>query len=115
MDAKIVNKEALTLPKVTKIVQGIGKKEERIEIQNKVLDFAKKAAKLKDSDTEKLLEEIKALEVLGLADEYLVQIVNIMPADLGELKAVLSSSKATISPDNFKKIQDIVIKYKDAK
>jgi DNA-directed RNA polymerase subunit F len=38
-----------------------------------------------------------------------------MPADLGELKAVLSSSKATISPDNFKKIQDIVIKYKDAK
>jgi DNA-directed RNA polymerase subunit F len=32
---------------------------------------------------------------------------------LSELKAVLASSKATISPDNFKKIQDVIIKYKD--
>ncbi|MEM4248578.1 MAG: hypothetical protein QXH80_04870 [Candidatus Nanoarchaeia archaeon] len=115
MDAKIVNKEALTLPKVAKIIQSIGKKEERIEIQNKVIDFAKKAAKLKDADTEKLLEELRALNVPGLADEYLVQVVNIMPADLSELKAVLSSSKATISPDSFKKIQEVIVKYKDAK
>jgi DNA-directed RNA polymerase subunit F len=113
MDAKIVKKEPLSLPKVMKIVQGIGKKEDRAEFQNRVLDFAKKAAKLKESDTEKLLDELKELEILGLADEYLVQVVNIMPADLSELKAVLASSKATISPDNFKKIQDVIIKYKD--
>jgi len=115
MDAKIIRKEPLTLPKVLKIVQDVGKKEERVDIQNKVIDFAKKSIKLKESEADKLLDELRALEVPGITDENWVQVVNVLPSDLAELKAVLSGSKATISPDNFKRIQDVVSKYKEAK
>jgi len=111
MDAKITNKEAVTFPKLAKVIQGIGKKEERSEIQNKILDIAKKNTKVKEDAAETLISELKALEIPGFSDDAIVQLANILPADLSELKAVLAGTKATISPENFQKIHDIIQKY----
>ncbi|MFH0869299.1 MAG: hypothetical protein V1839_03665 [archaeon] len=108
MDAKIINREPVTFPKLAKIIQGIGKKEERSEIQNKIFNIAKANAKLKEDDAEKLILELKALEISGFSDDSIVQLTNILPQDLSELKAVLAGSKASISPDNFLKIHEII-------
>jgi len=111
MDAKIMNKEPVTFPKLAKTIQGIGKKEERSEIQNKILDIAKKNTKIKEDAAEALVSELKTLEIPGFSDDTIVQLANILPADLSELKAVLAGTKATISPENFQKIHDIVQKH----
>lgn len=114
MDAKILNKEAVTFPKLVKVIQGIGKKDERSELQNKILNIAKTNAKLKEDAAESLVTELKSLEIPGFTDDAIVQITNILPSDLSELKAVLSGTKATISPDNFQKIHDIIQKHNKA-
>lgn len=108
MDAKIVNKEPVTFPKLAKVIQGMGKKEERSEIQNKIFEIAKANAKLKEDAAEALISELKALEIPGFSNDTIVQLANILPQDLSELKAVLAGTKATISPDNFQKIHDII-------
>lgn len=114
MDTKILDKEAVTFPKLAKIIQGIGKKEERSEIQNKILDIAKKNTKIKDDDAEALIAELKSLEIPGFNADIIVQLANILPADLTELKAALAGTKATISPENFQKIHDIIQKRNKA-
>ena len=114
MDAKIIEKEPVAFPKLVKVIQGIGKKEERSEIQNKILDIAKKNTKLKEDAAEALASELKALEIPGFTDDSIVQLVDIVPSDLSELKAVLAGTKATISPENFQKIHDIIQKHTKA-
>jgi len=111
MDAKIVSKKPVTFPKLAKIIQGMGKKEERTDVQNKILDIAKANTKLKEDAAEKLVSELVALEISGLSEDSIVQLSNILPQDLSELKAVLSGTKATISPDNFIKIHEIIKSY----
>ena len=114
MEVKIADREPVTFPKLAKIIQGIGKKEERSEIQNKILDIAKANSKLKEDVAETLISELKALEIPGLSNDTIVQLANIVPADLSELKAVLAGTKATISPDNFVKINEIITKHAKA-
>jgi len=114
MDVKIIEKTPLTFPELAKVIQGLGKKEERSEIQNKILEQAKKSSKFKEDDAVKLVEEISDIDIPGLNSAHIVQIADIMPRDLSELKAVLAGSKATISPDNFNKIFEIVKNYRDA-
>lgn len=112
MELKILNKEPLTLPQIEKVIAGLGKKEERAEIQNKIYDTAKKYAKLSEEDALKLMEELKELNIATLAPEQLSQIAEFVPQDLGELKSVLASSKITLPPETFNKIRDILSKYK---
>ena len=114
MDAKIINKEPVTFPKLAKIIQGIGKKEDRTEVQNKILDTAKKNTKIKEDVAEALVSELCSLEIPGFTKDSIVQLANTLPSDLSELKAILSGTKATISPENFQKIHDIIQKHAKA-
>lgn len=111
MDIKVVKKEPLTLVEVNKTISGLGKKSELPAIQQKVLTFAKKFNKITEAHAKKLAEELRGLEIPMFSEEHIVQIINIMPKDLAELKSVFAGSKTSISPENFKKILDVVLKY----
>jgi len=111
MDIKIVKKEPLTLVDVNKTVAGLGKKAELPAIQQKVHTFAKKFSKTTGANADKLAKELKGLEIPMFTEEHIVQIINTMPNDLAELKSIFAGSKTTITPENFKKILDIVLKY----
>ena len=108
---EIIAKEALHLPALAKVLQGLGKKEERAEIQNKLIDYAKASARLKEDDAEKLREELRALDIATLAPEQIIQIIDILPQDLSELKSVFAGSKTNLSPEQFEKILGICKKY----
>ena len=111
MEANIIKKEAITLAEVAKIVQSLGTKTDRAEIQNKILDFSKDTAKLKIDKAEKLILELEAINVPLMTKEHVVQIVDILPKDMGELKSIFAGSKLTVSPENLKQMQDIISKY----
>ncbi|MBI4095892.1 MAG: hypothetical protein HY438_03470 [DPANN group archaeon] len=112
MELKLVNKEPLHLPALAKVLQAIGKKEERADIQNKVLDYAKANSRLKDDDAEKLREELRALDIATLTNEHIVQIIDLLPQDLAELKSVFAGSKTNLSPEQFQKIAEICKTFK---
>src|SRR3989338_3808622 len=109
--AEIIQKEPLHLPALVKVLQAIGTKEERAEIQNKILDYAKAQASLKEADAEKLKEELRSLDIATMAPEQITQIIDILPQDLSELKSVFAGSKTNLSPEQFEKILGICKKY----
>ncbi len=112
MELKLIGKEPLHLPALAKALQGIGKKEERADIQNKILDYAKATARLKEDAAEKLREELQGLDIATLTGEHIVQIIDLLPQDLGELKSVFSGSKTNLNPEQFQRIADICKKFK---
>ena len=111
MDTKIIKKEPLALVDAGKIVSGLGKKAELPTIQQKVQTFAKKFSKITSANVAKLAKELHGLEIPLFTEDNIAQICNILPQDLAELKSIFAGSKISISPENFKKILDIVIKY----
>jgi DNA-directed RNA polymerase subunit F len=115
VENKIDKKETLSFPELAKIIQGTGKKEDRAEIQNKVLEFAKKSSKLSEKDAEKLIEELKGLNIPMITEELVVQIANFLPSDLSELKTTFAGAKVNISPENFKRIHELIKGYKKEK
>ena len=112
MELKIISKEPLSLPQVAKMVKGIGNKEERAEVQNKILDFANGHAKMKEAEAEKLRAELGALDIATLSAEHITQIIDILPQDLAELKSVFAGSKTNLSPEQFQKIMEICGKFR---
>ena len=113
MELKIVMKEPLSLPQVAKLVKSLfGKKEERAEVQNKVLDYAGGHAKLKEDAAETLREEIQALDIATLSPEHITQIIDILPQDLAELKSIFAGSKTNLNPEQFQRISEICGKFK---
>jgi DNA-directed RNA polymerase subunit F len=112
MELKIIAKEPLSLPQVAKMVKGLGKKDERAEVQNKILDFAGAHLKMKEDEAEKLREELRALDIATLSAEHITQIIDILPQDLAELKSVFAGSKTNLSPEQFQRIAEICQKVK---
>ncbi|MBD3263382.1 hypothetical protein GF374_03315 [Candidatus Woesearchaeota archaeon] len=112
MDIDIIEKEPLALPEVKKIISGLGKKAKLPDVQQKAHTFANEFGKISPAQAEKLQKELKELEIPMFTDEHIAQITNIVPQDLAELKSIFVGSKTTIAPENFKKILDIVLKYR---
>ena len=107
MKHEILQKEALHLSALAKTLQKLGKKEERAEIQNKLIDYSKDHARLKEEQADKMEAELRALDIVTLNQEQIIQIIDILPQDLSELKSVFAGSKTILSPEQFAKIMEI--------
>ena len=64
-----------------------------------------------NSETRKLVEELRSLELRRLKEEYIVQIVDLLPRNLKELKAVFADVKSNLHDDELKKVMETVKKY----
>ena len=114
MDEKIIEKQPVSLNKLAKKLSKI-KKKEIIPIQQKVFDFAKKFTKMTDSNAEKLEKELKALDITRLAEDHITDITNFAPQDLAELKTLFVKTNTTLPPEDFKRILDLIDKYRSKK
>jgi len=75
--------------------------------QQMAYEYLKNTVKLSKSDSEKLKKE---LEELGLKENKIINIVNLVPKDEEILKLMLKKEKE-IKPAQIKKILEIVKKY----
>ncbi|MEM2873893.1 MAG: hypothetical protein QW063_00335 [Candidatus Nanoarchaeia archaeon] len=107
--AQIISKEPIAIPQLNKFLKEV-KKEERSEIQNKIIDYSKKASKLSEADCKALIEELIGLGIPGFTEDLAVALANILPVTLTEIRTLLAG-KSNLNPENFKKIQEILMKY----
>lgn len=112
MDIEVIEKKPLTLIEVEKTISRLGKKSELPSIQQKIHTFAKRFSKIKEADAQKLADELRALQIPMFSEEYIAAVIDIMPRDLAELKSIFAGAKITFSSESFKKILDIILKYK---
>lgn len=99
------DKKLLTIPEANQILQKIDL-EKADQIQKRTLDYTTKFAKAQDPAAKKLRKELIA--EAGLSEEEAVELVNIMPKSLEELRTFTSGWRKLLSTETLEKILKIL-------
>ncbi|TLX91926.1 MAG: RNA polymerase Rpb4 [Thaumarchaeota archaeon] len=81
---KITKREMITLPGVKEILE-TKKVDEMDQIQRWTYDYVNKFSKISQKQAQKLVNEL--IEQCGLTEEEAVEVVNIMPSSLEEIRS----------------------------
>jgi DNA-directed RNA polymerase subunit F len=100
----------VTLAEVKSLLTRVSKEKEELEyVQKKALEHSQKLAKLSLKDAEALVKE---LIEMGLEEEKVVEIVNIMPLNRDELRALFSKERKQQETEQIDKILEALAKYR---
>jgi len=98
-------KKLLTIPEANQILQKIDV-EKADQIQKRTLDYTTKFAKAQSDGAKKLRKELES--EAGLSEEEAVELVNIMPKSLEELRTFTSGWRKLLSSETLEKILKIL-------
>ena len=112
MVRKIISRTPLSLPEVEHILTSSDI--ELSSLQQRVLDYVRKHSKLPADKAEELIKEL--MEKFELTREEAVQIADICPVHIEELRAILSGYKRLLpfllfSEEKLQAIIDLIKKY----
>lgn len=111
-DYEIINSESISTSEVVNLIEEKAKSDELTYREEKTLEHLKKVSQIDFQNTQKLIEEITALEIPRLGNEQIIKIIEIMPKSGTELRAIVSNTGIVLVDDNAKKILDTISKYK---
>ena len=101
----IIKKEVITLPQVKKVLEAI-KPDEMDQIQRWTYDYVRKFAKTGSELAEKMVKRL--VEECELKPEEAIEIVNIMPTSIEELRAFTYGWKKLILTETLEKMLNIL-------
>ncbi len=103
---EVIKKEIITLSEVKKILESIPM-DEMDQIQRWTYDYSKKFAKVDDKIAREMVE--KLIDEGELTNEESVELVNVMPKSLEELRAFTFGWKKLIVTEKLEKIKSILL------
>jgi len=109
MPRKILKIQPITIPEVKEILESLGE-ENLDQFQRRSLDYATKMSHLDPDSARKLLGELKAEGTLE--EEEAIQIVNIMPKSIEELRTFLAGGRKIVETSKLEKILNLLNKYR---
>jgi DNA-directed RNA polymerase subunit F len=101
----IIKKEIITLPQVKKVLEAI-KPDEMDQIQRWTYDYVRKFAKTDSELAEKMVKRL--VEECELKPEEAIEIINIMPTSIEELRAFTYGWKKLILTETLEKMLNIL-------
>ena len=101
----IIKKEVITLPQVKKVLESI-KADEMDQIQRWTYDYVRIFAKTDSESAEKMVKRL--VEECELKPEEAIEIVNIMPTSIEELRAFTYGWKKLILTETLEKMLNIL-------
>jgi len=101
----IIKKEVITLPEVKEILERV-KPDDMDQIQRWTYDYVGKFAKTNSKMAQKMVKQL--VDQCELKEEEAVEVVNIMPTSLEELRAFTFGWKKLILTDNLEKMLNIL-------
>lgn len=102
----IINRKIITLSEVKKILESIPM-EEMDQIQRWTFDYSKKFSKVGYENVEEMVE--KLMNEGELTNEEAVELVNVMPQSIEELRAFTFGWKKLIVTEKLEKIKSILL------
>jgi DNA-directed RNA polymerase subunit F len=108
MPKEIISEEEVTLPQVKKLLAQRGKEGELSFQQSITLEHASSFSRMAPAVSVKVVEKI--IKTYGLTRAQSVQIVNIAPKTIEELKSILSSRTTSFTDEQLIEIVDLIIK-----
>ena len=98
-------KKLLTIPEANQILQKIDV-EKADQIQKRTLDYTTKFAKTQSDASKKLRKELET--EAGLSEEEAVELINIVPKSVEELRTFTSGWRKLLSTETLEKILKIL-------
>lgn len=105
---EVIKEEFIPMTKAKEILKGI---EERNYDQKASYEHCKKFSKIEPKKADELMKELSSLEMRKLKAEQIIKIVDMMPQDVDDLKAILMHSQTAFKDEEMQQIIDIVKKY----
>ena len=102
---EIIHKEVISLPQVKEIL-GPVKPDDMDQIQRWTYDYVSKFAKTDPAAAQKMIMQL--IEKCELKDEEAVEIVNVIPTSLEELRAFSFGWKKLVLTETLEKMQNIL-------
>jgi DNA-directed RNA polymerase subunit F len=102
---EIIKKEIITLPHVKEILESV-KPDDMDQIQRWTSDYVSKFAKVDSKKAQKMVRQL--IEECDLTEEEAVEIVNILPTSLEELRAFTFGWKKLILTETLEKMLSIL-------
>lgn len=102
---EIIKKEIITLPYVKEILESV-KPDDMDQIQRWTSDYVSKFAKVDSKKAQKMVRQL--IEECELTEEEAVEIVNILPTSLEELRAFTFGWKKLILTETLEKMLSIL-------
>ena len=112
----LIEEKHISIPEVGEILKKREKEygEYGIELgyeQKKALEHAAKFSKISVKDAKELEGKLAALE-LGLASDRLVKIIELMPGNVDDVRAIFAKERFKYTEEDIKKIIDLVDQFR---
>lgn len=101
--------QPITIPEAKAILESLGE-ENLDQFQRRSLDYVTKMSYIDPESARKLLEELKADGTLE--EDEAIQVVNIMPKSIEELRVFLAGGRKIVETAKLEKILSILDKYR---
>jgi len=102
---EIIKKEIVTLPHVKEILESV-KSDDMDQIQRWTADYVTKFSKVDSKKAQKMVRQL--VDQCDLTEEEAVEVVNIMPVSLEELRAFTFGWKKLILTETLEKMLNIL-------
>lgn len=111
MPKETIREEEIALPEVKKILEQRQEAGELSYVQKVTLDYATKLSKLSDEKAKELKRRLA--EEVGVPRGMAVQIVNLMPHTVDELRTLLAGQSKVFLPSEMERILSILNEYRE--
>jgi DNA-directed RNA polymerase subunit F len=110
---EILEKSPMNLVDVREELERIRKRDGDLDIRgNKTDEHAKAFSTLSQKEANELFEKITKLAIPRFKDIHVQKVIDMLPANVGQLKLVLQGFSVSVTAENMKKIVDIVAQYR---
>lgn len=106
---KLVQERPISLPELKEKLESIESRNKELTFRgNKVRDYVNKLVKLDSKKSLELKAKIESLDIPRIKDRQITKIIDILPENLDDLRAVFTGETTTITQENMEKIIEAV-------
>lgn len=110
---EVVEKSPMNLAEVREELAEIRKRDGDLDIRgNKTEEYAKAFSSLSKKDADDLFEKIEKIAIPRFKEVHIQKVIDMLPANVGQLKLVLQGYSVSVSAENMKKLVDIVAPFR---
>jgi DNA-directed RNA polymerase subunit F len=109
---EVLEKKSMNMSALKEELADIKKRDGELSFRGaKTEEYVVEFASLKPKQAEELYKKIEGLNIPRLKDSYINKIIDMMPANVAELKVVMQGYALPVTNENLKKIADAVADF----
>jgi len=104
-EIEIIEEKPLALTEVKTMLEKIEKRDKELTARaTKVKAYLDKFVAVKDKEAEEIKKKIDGLEISRLKPRHISKIIDLMPKDMGSLRAVFAGENITLKQEDLNRI-----------